>query len=193
MRLTRLVAVTLATLAAFTVPSSSQAAEYTQTTSACKNTALASATNTDSRYRTSLAGSDVVAVPGDAHDVSILCRLQVDPTFSLQLPETHVRWQRICVGVNVCNGKSGWICVGVNVCNGNKPSNDICVGADVCNAYYKSAVMLTDVITANAAPGEPLFLCSVVSWRDGAGNQYYSAYDANPQAPGAQCPLSSVA
>lgn len=191
MRFTRLVAAALAAVALVSVPQS-QAAEYVQRAPACASTPLPAAVNTDAQRRTAAFGSEVVAVEG-ATEVSVLCRLQYDPTFSLDLPEFRIAYQRVCVGVNVCNGKSGWICVGVDVCNGNKPSRDICVGVNACNTYYASAVMLTDVASFTAPVGAPLFLCSVVSWKDAGGNAFYSAFDTNPQQPGAQCALSSTA
>lgn len=191
MRLTRLVAAALAAVALVSVPQS-HAAGYTQRAPACSSTPLPAAVNTDAQRRTAAFGSEVVAVDG-ATEVSVLCRLQYDTTFALDLPEFRIAYQRICVGVNVCNGKSGWICVGVDVCNGNKPSRDICVGVDACNGYYASAVMFPEVASFSAAPGAPLFLCSVVSWKDIAGNTSYSVFDTNPQQPGAQCALSSTA
>jgi hypothetical protein len=191
MRLSRLVAAALAAVALVSVPHAS-AAGYAQRTPACSSTPLPAAVNGDAQHRTATLGSEVVGVQG-AQEVSVLCRLQYDQTFSVDSPDFRIAYQRVCVGVNVCNGKSGWICVGVDVCNGNKPSHDICVGVDACNTYYRSATMFPETATFAAPAGAPLFLCSVVSWKDADGTTFYDAHDDNPQQPGAQCRLSSTA
>lgn len=188
MRFARLLAVTAMTVLAFAPQASPAQAASGPGQPACSSTSYP-ALNTDSTQRTATLGSDVVEVPG-ATEVSILCQLQAYPIYDVNMPPSTIRLSRICVGINVCNGKGGWLCVGVNVCNGYKPSNDICVGVNVCNRY---SYMATDMYTFSAFAGEPLFLCSVVSWRDANGVEWSRAYDASEQQPGAQCALAHVA
>jgi hypothetical protein len=189
MRFVHLLAAATVAVAALAAPAAHAAPA---TKAPCNSTSLSNASLAASPgTRTTALGSDFVSVAG-ATDVAVLCQYQYTPDYQKD-SSFNVAFTRICVGINVCNGKSGWICVGIDVCNGNRPSDDVCVGVDVCNQYKNGAVMATDRATFRADQGQPVFLCSVVQWRDKTGASYYTAWDTNEQQPGTQCALDSVA
>ena len=122
-----------------------------------------------------------------ATEVAVICRVQTSPYWDPNPYSASIYFQRVCVGINVCNGDSGWICVGYNVCNGDYPSDDICVGANVCNATNSHAgnrVWLTNDNLYTYTTDQRLWLCSAVVWRAGGltrswvydARGYYGAY-----------------